>query len=361
MFYHLLYPLSDHIPVFNVFRYITFRSAYAAITALLISFILGPYLIRKLKSTGVGEKISKWTPQSHGAKAGTPTMGGFLILIAVLVPILLWARLDNRSVLIILGATAWLGWVGFVDDYMKTVLHREKGLVGRYKLLGQAALGLAVGAILYTMPESLEYRSATSVPFLKNVALDLGPFYIPFVMLVVMGCSNAVNLTDGLDGLAVGMVVFCALTFAGMSYVTGHVKFSDYLNIVFLENAGELTVCCAALVGAGLGFLWFNSHPAQVFMGDVGSLSMGGFLGTLAILIKKELWLIIVGGFFVVEAMSVIIQVASFRLRGKRVFRRTPLHHHFEELGWPESKIVVRFWIVGVLLSLLTLSTLKLQ
>jgi phospho-N-acetylmuramoyl-pentapeptide-transferase len=360
MLYHLLYPLRDCISAFNVFRYITFRSAYAAVTALLISFLLGPLFLRMLRRRQLTEGVREYVPEAHAAKAGTPTMGGLLILVATLIPTILWARLDNDFVWLMILATVWLGVVGFTDDYLKVVKRRKKGLVARYKLTGQLALGLVVGLFIYFRP-LIGNPADVEVPFLKDAVLSLGPAYVLFVMIVITASSNAVNLTDGLDGLAIGLVVCCAVAFAAMSYVTGHVKFSDYLNIPYIAGTGELTVYSAALIGAGLGFLWFNAHPAEVFMGDTGSLAVGGALGTLAILIKKEIWLVIVGGLFVVIAASVIIQIASYKLRGRRVFLMAPLHHHFQEKGWEESKIVVRFWIVGVLFALLALSTLKLQ
>lgn len=360
MLYHWLYPLRDYISAFNVFRYITFRSAYAAMTALLISFLLGPFFIRMLKRRALTNGVREYAPESHIDKAGTPTMGGLLILVATIVPTLLWARLDNEFIWLMVMATLWLGLVGFTDDYLKVVRKRRKGLVARYKLAGQLLLGLVIGVLIYR-GTFIADPTNIAVPFLKDTLLSLGPAYVLFVMIVITASSNAVNLTDGLDGLAIGLVVFCALAFAAMSYVTGHVRFSDYLNIPFISGAGELTVYCSALIGAGLGFLWFNSHPAEIFMGDTGSLAVGGALGTLAILIKKEMWLLIVGGLFVMVAASVIIQVASYKLRGKRVFLMAPLHHHFQKLGWQESKIVVRFWIVGALFALLSLSTLKLQ
>lgn len=358
--YHLLYPLRDMVSAFNVFRYITFRSAYAAITALLISFLLGPLFIRMLKRHQLTDGVREFAPESHAAKAGTPTMGGLLILVATLVPTLLWARLDNDFIWIMVVATLWLGLVGFTDDFLKVVRKRRKGLVARYKIAGQLALGLGIGIFIY-YTRMIPGPGDVEVPFLKDAVMSLGPTYVLFVMLVIAASSNAVNLTDGLDGLAIGLAVFCALAFAAMSYLTGHVRFSDYLNIPYIAGAGELTVYCSALIGAGLGFLWFNAHPAEIFMGDTGSLAVGGALGTLAILIKKEIWLVIVGGLFVVIAASVIIQIASYKLRGRRVFLMAPLHHHFQKLGWAESKIVVRFWIVGALFALLAVSTLKLQ
>jgi phospho-N-acetylmuramoyl-pentapeptide-transferase len=360
MLYHLLYPLRDFVSAFNVFRYITFRSAYAAITALLISFLLGPLFLRMLKARNITEGDREFVPESHGVKAGTPTMGGLLIIVATLIPTLLWARLDNDFIWIMVIATVWLGIVGFTDDFLKVVKKRRKGLVARYKLSGQLGLGLLIGLFIY-YTNVIAHPGNIEVPFLKDAVFSLGAAYVLFVMIVITASSNAVNLTDGLDGLAIGLTIFCALAFAAMSYVTGHVKFSDYLNIPYIAGAGELTVYCTALIGAGLGFLWFNAHPADVFMGDTGALAVGGALGTLAILIKKEIWLIIVGGVFVLSAASVIIQIASVKLRGKRVFLMSPLHHHFQQKGWSESKIVIRFWIVGALFALLSLSTLKLQ
>jgi phospho-N-acetylmuramoyl-pentapeptide-transferase len=361
LFYHLLYPLRDYVHVFNVFKYITFRSAYATLTALLICFILGPAIIRMLKRHNVVNGVRVDTPERHAGKQGTPTMGGIMILLAVVVPTLLWANLTNKYILICLFATCWLGAMGFIDDYLRMVRHKPKGMVGRYKIAGQAVLGLVVGTLILLFPDNPDLATKTTVPFFKDVFPDLGLFYIPFVILVITGTSNAVNFADGLDGLAIGMYAFAAAAFAGLSYVTGHSQFSDYLNILYLRQAGELTVFCSALVGASLGFLWFNAHPAQVFMGDTGSLALGGALAVISILIKKEILLVIVGGVFVVEALSVIVQVASFRLTGRRVFRMAPIHHHFELAGWPESKLVVRFWILSGLLALVTLSTLKLR
>lgn len=361
MFYHLLYPLRAYISAFNVFRYITFRSAYATLTSLLICFVLGPAIIKMLRKYSAVDDVRQDTPERHAAKQGTPTMGGVMILLAVVVPTLLWANLTNRYILICLFATCWLGAMGFVDDYLRIIKHKPTGLVGKYKVAGQAVLGLIVGTLLLAFPDNPELATKTTLPFLKNVFPDFGIFYVPFVILVITGVSNAVNLADGLDGLAIGMFAFAAAAFAGLSYVTGHARFSSYLNILYLRQAGELTIFCGSLVGASLGFLWFNAHPAEVFMGDTGSLALGGALAVISILIKKEILLAIVGGIFVVEALSVMIQVVSFKLTGKRVFRMAPLHHHFELGGLPESKLVVRFWIVAALLALVTLSTLKLR
>jgi len=361
VFYHLLYPLSEYISVFNVFRYITFRAAYAAVTALLLSLILGPRLIRWLRTIKMRQTIREDGPNTHFTKEGTPTMGGVLILLAVVIPTLLWADLTNRYVWIVLLATVWLGLLGFLDDYLRIVKKHPKGVRGRYKLLAQITLGLVIGLILYFYPTQQEMAGWTNVPFLKNVILYFGPFYVLFVIVVITGSSNAVNLSDGLDGLAIGMVAFVALAFGVISYVTGHVKFAEYLNIYYIEGSGELSVYCGAVMGAALGFLWFNCHPADVFMGDTGALALGGALGTIAVLIKRELLLVIVGGLFVVEALSVMMQVVSFKMRGRRIFRMAPLHHHFELMGWPESRVVVRFWIVAALLAVITITTLKLQ
>ncbi|MBD3236260.1 MAG: phospho-N-acetylmuramoyl-pentapeptide-transferase [Candidatus Eisenbacteria bacterium] len=361
MLYLLLYPLASHFVGFNVFRYITFRSAYAAITALLLSFLLGPWIIRKLRQWRVGQQVRTDGPQSHRTKEGTPTMGGVLILVAIVVPTLLWADLRNVQILLLLVATVVLGAIGFLDDYLHVVRRRARGLAGRYKLVGQITLGLALGYVLFHIAPYGEMTSRTAVPFFKDAFLHLGWIYVPFVALVITASSNAVNLSDGLDGLAIGMVTPPAVALGALAYVSGHAVFSDYLNIPFLEGSGEILVYCSAFFGAALGFLWFNAHPAQVFMGDTGSLALGGALGLMAVLVKRELLLIIVGGLFVVEALSVIIQVFMYRTRGRRVFRMAPLHHHYELGNIPESKVVIRFWIISILLALVTLSTIKLQ
>ena len=363
MFYEWVYPLHE-LPGFsalNVFRYITFRAAYAAITALLVSFVLGPPMIEWLRHFRVGQKVRQEGPQTHLQKAGTPTMGGILIVTAIVVPCLLWGNFHSRAMWIALAATVWLGALGFLDDYLRVVKGLPKGLLGRYKLVGQIALGGLIGIILLTFPESGLPATTTHVPFLKFRFIDFGLLFVPFVILVITGSSNAVNLTDGLDGLASGLVAIAALAFAGMCYVSGHMRISEYLNISYLRHAGELTVFCAAVLGAALGFLWYNGHPADVFMGDTGSLALGGALGTVAVLIKREFWLVLVGGIFVAEALSVMLQVAAFKLMGRRIFRMAPLHHHFELGGWAESRVVLRFYIAGALLALLSLSTFKLQ
>ncbi len=360
MLYYLFYPLHTLFSPLNVFRYITFRAAMAALTAFVISLLIGPPLIRRLKNLKIGEKInkddSKKLDELHCGKAGTPTMGGIMILLAILVSTFLWADLGNRNIILVTMSTAWLGVTGFIDDYLKQVKKKAKGLPATVKFTSQIVLGLVLGIILLSdSPHNLRL----DLPFFKEVSFNLDGFYILFVMLVIAGTSNAVNLTDGLDGLAIGIVVMVALAFSVLAYVSGNLKFSSYLLIPYIKGSGELTVFCASLLGAGLGFLWFNCYPASIFMGDVGSLALGGALGTVALIIKKELLLIIVGGIFVVEALSVIIQVCSFRLTKKRIFRIAPLHHHFQFLEWPENKVIVRFWIIASLLALLTLVTLK--
>ncbi|OQX95232.1 phospho-N-acetylmuramoyl-pentapeptide-transferase [candidate division KSB1 bacterium 4572_119] len=362
MFYHLLYPLKNVISGLNIFGYITFRSASAAILALLISLFIGPKIINFLKRKQIGEEIRSDGPQSHLKKAGTPTMGGIIILIAVIVPTLLFARLDNIYVLLILLATIWGGSIGLLDDYLKVIKKMPKGLIGKYKIVGQVTLGLIVGAVLYFHPDFKEIRALSTVPFFKNLNIDFGLFYIPVVIFVITATSNSVNLTDGLDGLAIGLVGISAVAWAGISYISGRVDFSDYLNIIYLPGAGELTIFSATLIGGSLGFLWYNTYPSKVFMGDTGSLALGCAIGTLAVLLHKELLLIIIGGIFVAETVSVILQVAYFkRTGGKRLFKMAPLHHHFELKGWNESQVVVRFWIIGIMLVLMTLSTFKVR
>jgi phospho-N-acetylmuramoyl-pentapeptide-transferase len=318
-------------------------------------------IIRKLRQKRVAERIRAEGPATHLAKEGTPTMGGLIILISVVVPTALWADLTNVYIHLILLTTIWMGLIGFMDDYLKVVKQKPKGMVGRKKLVGQICLGIILGFILYFNPLSLNSDATTEIPFLKHHLLDFGILYIPFVVLVITGSSNAVNLADGLDGLAIGLVGLCAIAFAGLCYVTGRIDFSRYLSITYLQGSWELTIFCGSVIGAALGFLWFNAHPAEVFMGDTGALPLGAALGAIAIMIKKELLLIIVGGVFVAEAVSVIIQVIWFKWKGERVFRMAPLHHHFELLGWKESKVVVRLWIIGAICALLTLSTLKIR
>jgi phospho-N-acetylmuramoyl-pentapeptide-transferase len=359
--YYLLYPLSRSVPAFNVFRYITFRTAMAAVTALLLALILGPPMIRFLKRRQVGQSIREEGPKSHFSKAGTPTMGGLLILLAVLVATFLWMDLSNRFVWIALATLLALGLVGFADDIVKFTRRRSLGLTGRGKLIPQFLVAFLVAWAIQTWAGQGAISTVVTFPFLKRALIDLGILYIPFVAVVVVGSSNAVNLTDGLDGLAIGAVGIAAGTYAILSYVTGNAVAARYLQIPFVPHSGELTVFCGALVGASLGFLWFNCHPAEIFMGDVGSLPLGGVIAAIAAMTKHEMLLAIVGGLFVLEALSVIVQVVSFKTTGRRVFRMAPLHHHFELAGWAESRVIIRFWIIAILFSVLGLSTLKLR
>jgi len=363
MLYHLLPDLAPYFGVLNVTRYITFRTAAASLTALAISLLLGPRLIAKLRDFQIGQVIRQEGPQSHRAKAGTPTMGGLLILTAAIVPTLLWADLSNPYIWIAVLATCAFGAVGFADDYLKIVRRSHHGLIPRYKMGGQILVGLAVGTAVLVLAEQNPplYNTRLIFPFFKNLIPDLGVFYLPFAAFVLVAWSNAVNLTDGLDGLAISTFGVAAAAFTALAYVTGHAILADYLLLVRFPPAGELTIFCGALVGASLGFLWYNSYPAEIFMGDVGSLALGGALGTVAILIKQELLLVIVGGVFVLEASSVVIQVASFKLTGKRVFKMAPIHHHFELIGWSEPKVITRFLILAVILALFSLTTLKLR
>jgi phospho-N-acetylmuramoyl-pentapeptide-transferase len=361
MLYHLLFPLHTEFSVLNVTRYITFRTAAASLTALAISLLLGPWLIRKLREFQIGQVIRQEGPATHRTKAGTPTMGGLLILAASLVPTLLWADLTNIYVWIAVLATAGFGAVGFADDYLKLTRRNHHGLIPRYKMGGQLLVALGVGLSLMVLAHYNLYSTRLIFPFFKGLIPDLGWLYVPFAVLVLVSVTNAVNLTDGLDGLAISTFAIVAAAFTALAYVTGHRILADYLLLVRFAPAGELTIFCGALVGASLGFLWYNSYPAEIFMGDVGSLGLGGALGTVAILIKQELLLVIVGGVFVLEAASVIVQVASFKLTGKRVFRMAPLHHHFELTGWSEPKVITRFVILGIIFALLSLTTLKLR
>lgn len=363
MFYYLLYPLKDLFAGFNVFKYITFRSAMAAITTFFFCIFFGGFIIRRLAALKVCENVRPKEEvrdlyDLHHHKQGTPTMGGLLMVPAVVVATFLWADMKNYFIIVSLLAIIWLGLVGFIDDYIKLKFKRSKGLSAKAKFTGQIVLGLSIGVLIYLNPD---LSTRLDIPFLKNITLELGLFYILFVMLVIVGASNAVNLTDGLDGLATGCLLMVAFSYGIMSYLTGHLRFSQYLMIPYIDGVGELAVLCAAMIGACLGFLWFNCYPASIFMGDVGSLALGGVIGLIAIFIKKELLLVVVGGIFVVEALSVILQVASFKLRKKRIFKMAPLHHHFQMMGWPESKVIVRFWIIAAILALFTLTTLKLR
>ncbi len=361
MLYHLLFPLHEHFALFNVFRYITFRAAMAVVTAVLLALVLGPGFIRLLRRWAIDQSIRDVGPERHQDKAGTPTMGGVLILVAVVVPTLLWANLTNPFVWIAVAVTLAFGLIGLADDYLKIRFRRNLGLSVKVKFLLQIVVGLAAGMAILMLPESYRFEPTVAMPFFKRAVFDLGLLYLPFVTVVLVGSSNAVNLTDGLDGLAIGATLIAAATYAIFTYIAGNSVVAGYLQVPFLLGVGEVSIFCAALVGASLGFLWFNSYPAQVFMGDVGSLAIGGAIGMVAVLSKQEMVLVLVGGLFVIEALSVIAQVASYKLTGHRVLRMAPIHHHFELSGWAEPKIIVRFWIVAILFALLSLSTLKLR
>lgn len=359
MIYHIFYPLASTFTAFNVFRYITFRTIYAGLTALLICFFLGPWVIRKLQEMQVGQFIREDGPANHHKKAGTPTMGGSLVIFSVMVSTFLWAQLTNPYVWIVLFCTLGFCAIGFIDDYLKQVKKCNLGFGVRAKFLFQGLVALMTAVFVYIIPD---FSTQVTLPFFKNIQPDLGPAYIPFAMLVIVGTSNAVNLTDGLDGLAIGPVIIAAGTYMLFAYVAGHVKIAQYLQVQYVAGSGEITVFCATLAGAGLGFLWFNSYPAQMFMGDTGSLSLGAALGAVAVITKQEILLVIVGGLFVIEALSVIFQVGFFKMtHGRRIFKMAPLHHHFELKGWEEPKVCVRFWIISITLALISLSTLKLR
>ncbi|MFV3128305.1 phospho-N-acetylmuramoyl-pentapeptide-transferase [Niveispirillum sp. KHB5.9] len=361
MLYNLLYPLADEFQIFNLFRYITFRTGGSVMTALIISFVIGPRVIRWLKSKqGEGQPIRTDGPETHLKKKGTPTMGGLMIMIAVIVSTLLWVDLTNTYTWIVLLVTVGFGLVGFGDDYLKLTKRNTKGLSSKVKLVATLVVA-AVATGWYLMVTPWEMGTGLALPFFKDLLLNLGWFYVPFAIVVIIGSSHAVNLTDGLDGLATVPIMIAAACFGLIAYLSGNAIFSNYLGIHHVPGTGELAVFCGALVGAGLGFLWFNAPPAMVFMGDTGSLSVGGALGAISVITKHELVLAIVGGLFVLEALSVMIQVASFKLTGKRVFRMAPIHHHFEKKGWSEPTVVIRFWIIAVILALIGLSTLKLR
>ena len=362
MLYHLLYPLSEEISFFNLFRYITFRSGAAVVTALLVSFLLGPWLIDWLRmKQGKGQPIRSDGPQSHILnKKGTPTMGGVLILLGVTVATLLWADLTNRYVWIVLFVTIGYGLIGFADDFLKVTRYNVRGVPGKLKLLLEALIA-AIAVLAFQLVTKNPLGSSLTVPFFKDVLLDMGVFFIAVGIFVIVGASNAVNLTDGLDGLAIVPVMIASASFALIAYLVGNIVFANYLQIHFVAGTGELAIFCGAMVGAGLGFLWFNAPPAMVFMGDTGSLSIGGALGAVSVMTKHEIVLAIIGGLFVLETVSVIVQVASFKLTGKRVFRMAPLHHHYEQKGWAEPTVVIRFWIIAVILALAGLATLKLR
>ncbi|MDP4727360.1 MAG: phospho-N-acetylmuramoyl-pentapeptide-transferase [Desulfobacterales bacterium] len=359
MLYHLLYPLHTSISAFNVFRYITFRAIYASLTAFLICFVLGPWFIRKLREMQIGQYIRDDGPQAHLKKAGTPTMGGTLIIFSIVVSTLLWTNLTNFYVWILLMVTTSYAGIGFIDDYLMQVKKRSKGLSARGKLALQTLVAVMAGVLVTTRPD---FNTQVTIPFFKNILPHLGWGYVVFATFVIVGTSNAVNLTDGLDGLAIGPVVIAAVTYMIFAYVAGNIKIADYLQITYVAGSGEAAIFCSAMAGAGVGFLWFNAYPAQMFMGDVGSLPLGGALGTIAVITKQEILLVLVGGLFVIEALSVIFQVGFFKItKGRRIFRMAPLHHHFELKGWAEPKVIVRFWIIALALALLAMSTLKLR
>lgn len=358
MLYHFLYPLHETYSVFNVMRYITFRTLLAAILALVISFVVGPWLIRTLQLLRVGQQIRDDGPASHHDKAGTPTMGGALILASLLMATLLLADLSNDFVWLAILVTVAFGAIGFTDDWQKLRRKQSLGFTGRQKLFWQFLIATVAGGWLFWRGG---FDATLTIPFFKDVRPDLGWLYVPFATIVIVGTSNAVNLTDGLDGLAIGPVMTVAGVYLMFSYVAGHAQLADYLQVAPVPGAGELAIFCGALMAAGLGFLWFNAYPAQMFMGDVGSLSLGAAIGVLALISKQELALVIAGGVFVAEALSVIVQVASVKLRRRRVFRMAPIHHHFELIGWPEPQIIVRFWILSIFCALMALSTLKLR
>lgn len=361
MLYTLLAPLADEFQAFNLFRYLTFRTGGAIMTALVISFLIGPALIRWLKSKQGGvSNIREDVPEGHLVKAGTPTMGGFLILVAMVLSTLLWADVTSGYVWIVLLVTIGFGAIGFADDFLKLTKRNSKGLPGRLKLLGQFLIA-GVAAVWFVSLTEDPLAQGLAVPFLKDTLINLGVFFFAFAILVMVGASNAVNLTDGLDGLAIVPVMIAAGCFGFIAYLVGNIVYSDYLGIHYVEGSGELAVFCGAVIGAGLGFLWYNAPPAMVFMGDTGSLSLGGALGAIAVVTKHEIVLAIIGGLFVLETVSVIVQVVSFKLTGKRVFAMAPLHHHFERKGWKEPTIVIRFWIIAAILALVGLATLKLR
>jgi phospho-N-acetylmuramoyl-pentapeptide-transferase len=357
MLYHLLVPLAESYGALNVFRYITFRTAAATLTALFLALVAGPAVIRRLQVLRVGQPIREIGPD-HQSKAGTPTMGGLLILLALVVSVLLWADLTNRAIWTVLGLTLGYGVLGFVDDYQKVRYRNHKGISARTKLLWQWLLAFGVAALIYTDPS---FDGELQVPFFKDFTPYIGWLYVPLAAFVIVAMSNGVNLTDGLDGLAIGPVMISSGVFLVLAYAAGHAEIAEYLQIKSVPGSGQLTIFCGALLGGGLGFLWFNSSPAQLFMGDVGALALGGALGAIAVLIRQEILLGVVGGIFALEALSVVIQVLWFKLTGNRVFLMAPIHHHFEKLGWAEQKIVVRFWIVSIILALVALSSLKLR
>ncbi|MFO8111471.1 MAG: phospho-N-acetylmuramoyl-pentapeptide-transferase [Desulfosalsimonadaceae bacterium] len=359
MLYQLLYGLHAEISAFNVFRYITFRTILGGLTAFLLCFLAGPLVIGYMREKQIGQYIRRLGPESHQGKAGTPTMGGVLIIVSVIAATLLWIDLKSYYMWIVMFVVTGYCLIGFADDFLKQILKRNRGLRGWTKFSMQVVIAAVAGLLLYCYPE---FSSRITIPFVKGFSPDLGPFYVLFAVLVIVGASNAVNLTDGLDGLAIGPVIIAAATYMLFAYVAGHSQIAQYLQINYVAGAGELTILCGSLAGAGLGFLWFNAYPAQIFMGDVGSLPLGAALGVIAVITKQEILLVIVGGVFVIEAISVILQVSYFKLTGgRRIFKMAPLHHHFELKGWAESKVIIRFWIIAILFALISFSTLKLR
>lgn len=361
MLYHIFFSLSQYFSPFNVFQYITFRAGGAVLTSLIICFLAGPFVIKKLKNMKVGQTVRSDGPSSHQTKNGTPTMGGLLILISIVISALLWAKLDNRFIIWLLAGTLWLGFIGFWDDYVKLKRKDPNGLSAKGKLFGQTIFAASFAAYLSFFPANPDYYTLVNIPFLKSFFVDFSFFYFVFVLIIVVGSSNAVNLTDGLDGLAIGCIAIAAFTLGLLAYFAGHFQIANYLKIVPVQGAGEITVFLFAVVGASLGFLWYNSHPAEVFMGDTGSLFLGGVLGMTAVSIKQELILVLIGGVFVMEALSVLIQIFVYKKTKKRVFKMAPLHHHFEMLGLSESKVTIRFWIIAIILAIISFASLKLR
>lgn len=362
MLYNILCPLAEHYQIFNIFRYITFRSAAALLTAMIISMVMIPFLIRYLRNKfNKGQPIRIDGPTQHFDKQGTPTMGGIAIITSVLLSCLLWGDLSNNYLWIVMFVTAFCAILGFVDDYLKLSKYNTKGVPGKIKLISQLAIAITAGLMIQQIAPQ-EYNSHITLPFIKNLLIDLGWFYLPFVAVVIIGSSNAVNLTDGLDGLVIVPIIITSACFALLAYLIGSSKFASYLQLQFVNSGAELAVFCAAMIGAGLGFLWYNAQPAEIFMGDVGSLACGGSIGTISVIIKQEVMLSIIGGLFVLEALSVMMQVGYFKAtKGKRLFKMAPIHHHFEKLGWSESKIVIRFWIAALVFAIIGLSTLKIR
>lgn len=361
MLYHIFYQLSSIFSPFNVFQYITFRAGGAILTSLLICLFAGPYVIKKLANMKARQTVRADGPTTHQAKSGTPTMGGILLLISIVISTLLWARLDNRFIIWLLIGTIWLGGLGFLDDYLKLKKKNSEGLSAKAKLFWQTILAALIAAYLSFFPANPEYATLVNIPYLKSIFIDLSFFYIVFVIIIIVGSSNAVNLTDGLDGLAIGNIMIAAFTLGLFAYFAGHFQIANYLKIISVPGAGEITIFLFAVLGAGLGFLWYNAHPAEVFMGDTGSLFLGGVLGMTAVFIKQELILVIIGGVFVAEALSVLLQVSFYKRTKKRIFKMAPLHHHFEMLGQSETKVTIRFWIVGIILAIISFASLKLR